>query len=180
MTVKATITNVGTRAGAEVAQLYVEPKSPQIDRPIRELKGFDRLELAPGESKDAVFTLVPRDFAYCDVPGKQWRADAGSYTIEVGASSRDLLLKAPLALTQTWTDPITGMGAKDPFALPPSLTLGHHATASSVAHGNVPRYAVDGDPTTRWESQFADPQWITVDLGKPVKFSHVALSWETA
>jgi len=109
ITVTAQITNTGKVAGAEVAELYIEPKSPRVDRPIRELKGFDRVKLAPGESQTVTFTLNPRDFAYCDVRGKQWRADQGDYTIEVGGSSRDLPLTAPVSLTQTWTQALPGM-----------------------------------------------------------------------
>jgi len=104
--VKASITNSGQRKGSEIAQLYIEPVSPGIDRPIRELKGFSRVDLAPGETKEVSFKLTPRDFAYCDVPGKQWRADAGKYFIEVGSSSRDLSLRNPINLTERWTDPI--------------------------------------------------------------------------
>ena len=111
--VKASITNSGQRKGIEIAQLYVEPASPVIDRPIRELKGFSRVDLAPGETKEVTFKLTPRDFAYCDVPGRQWRADAGNYFIEVGSSSRDLSLKNSVTLTDRWTDPIPSIATPE-------------------------------------------------------------------
>jgi beta-glucosidase len=179
-TVTANITNTGKVRGAEVAELYIEPKSPRVDRPIRELKGFARVDLLPGQTKTAQFVLVPRDFAYCDVAGKQWRADEGKYIVEIGASSRDLKLESPVTLTKTWTDPIPGVGARDPFAPKPSLSTGKHSTASSIMHGNISSYAFDGDTSTRWESVWSDPQWIEVDLKKPTTFSKVGLSWETA
>ena len=180
LTVTAKITNTGKRAGAEVAELYLEPKTPKIDRPIRELHGFARVDLAPSETKTVSFTLTPRDFAYCDVLRKEWKADAGEYAVDVGASSHDLRLKARVLLTSSWTESIPGMGARDPFAPPPSLTTGKAATASSEKAGNLAAYAIDDDSYTRWESEWSDPQWFEVDLGAPATFSKVLLSWETA
>jgi beta-glucosidase len=180
LTVTANVENVGKVEGAEVAELYIEPKNPKIDRPIRELKGFDREVLAPGQTKTAVFVLTPRDFAYCDVPGKQWRSDAGNYAIEVGGSSRDLSLVAPITLTRMWTEPIPGLGASSPYVTTSSLSTGKPASASSVTQGNLAAYAFDNDPGTRWESDHSDPQWLVVDLAHPTTFSRVLISWETA
>jgi len=180
ITVTADITNTGTRSGAEVAELYMHSLQPKIDRPIRELKGFDRLVIEPGQTQTATFTLTPRDFSYCDVPGKQWKADAGSYAVEIAASSRDIRLSAPLVLTQDYTDPIPGMGLKNPFEPAPSLATGKPVTASSTKQDNEPEYAVDADSSTRWESDWSDPQWIAVDLGKPESIDRVTLVWETA
>jgi beta-glucosidase len=182
VTASAKITNIGERSGAEVVELYIQPKAPLIDRPLRELKGFAKVDLAPGESKNVTFTLVPRDFAYCDVPGKQWRADRGLYEVELAASSRDIRLTEPLKLTRTWTQSIPEMGAKNPNPIPVqvSLSTGQPATCSSVMHDNLAKYAFDGDPTTRWESQWSDPQWIEVDLGTEKTISRVRLMWETA
>jgi beta-glucosidase len=187
VTVAVPITNTGARAGAEIAELYMEPIDPaQPDRPIRELKGFDRLDLSPGQTGVARFTVTPRDLAYCDVPGKRWRADAGRYWIEVGASSRDLRGKALLTLARTRTQAIAGMGETDPFAPKPSLAVGKPAAASSTQYSatDPSEYAaskaVDGNPNTRWSSEFSDPQWIAVDLGKPTTISRVVLGWENA
>lgn len=180
VTVTADITNTGKRSGAEVAELYIHPLQPTIDRPIRELKGFTRLVLDPGQTKTATFALTPRDFSYCDVPGKQWKADAGEYDVEVAASSRDIRLTAPLVLTEDHTEPIPGMGDKSPFLPVPSLATGKPVIASSDLHGNFPGFAVDGDSDTRWESEWSDPQWVAVDLGKPTLIDRVSLSWETA
>ena len=94
------VTNTGKRAGEEVVELYVHAASPKIDRPVRELKGFAKVALNPGETQTVQLTLSPRDLAYYDVTGQQWKADAGKYEIEIGASSRDLRLTAPLELRQ--------------------------------------------------------------------------------
>ena len=104
--VSVDVTNTGKREGAEVVQLYVHDDKPQIDKPVRELKGFSKIDLKPGETKTATFTLTPRDLAYFDVPGKQWKADAGTYDIEIGASSRDIRQKAPLALGEVFTEKV--------------------------------------------------------------------------
>ena len=90
VSVRVDITNTGKREGAEVAELYICDPSPKIDKAVRELKGFQKVDLMPGETKTVTLTLSPRAFAYCDVPGKQWKADAGVYDIELGASSRDI------------------------------------------------------------------------------------------
>jgi beta-glucosidase len=97
--VRVDVTNTGKRAGDEIAQLYVHDLKPVIDRPVRELKGFARIALQPGETKTVQFTLTPRDLAYYDVPGRQWKANAGDYEIEVGASSRDIRLKKSIQLS---------------------------------------------------------------------------------
>jgi beta-glucosidase len=98
ITVHVNVTNTGKRAGEEIGQLYVHDLKPVIDRPVRELKGFAKIALKPGETKTVQFTIKPRDFAYFDVPGRQWKANAGDYEIQVGASSRDIRLKKSVRL----------------------------------------------------------------------------------
>jgi beta-glucosidase len=106
--VQAKITNTGKRAGEEVAQLYIHDLKPAIDRPVRELKGFAKVALQPGETKTVEFTVRPRDLAYFDVSGHQWKANAGDYEIEVGASSRELPLKKTLYLRADFTESARG------------------------------------------------------------------------
>jgi len=102
-TVAFDVKNTGSREGAEVAQLYIGAPAGKIERPEKELKGFTRLELKPGESQHVELPLNPRAFTYFDVTGKQWRADAGNYTVRVGRSSAD----TPLHATATLGKPIT-------------------------------------------------------------------------
>ena len=86
------ITNTGHRAGAESAQLYVSPSQPDASHPIRELEGFGKVFLQPGETRQMTIMLNKRSLAYYDVSSKDWKVDAGTYPIEVGASSADIRL----------------------------------------------------------------------------------------
>ncbi len=104
--VSVNVENTGDREGDDIVQLYVHDPKPKVDKPVRELKGFERVSLKPGETKTVTFTLTPRDFAYFDVPGKQWKADAGTYEIEIGASSRDIKLRTGIALDLVYTEKV--------------------------------------------------------------------------
>ena len=176
------VTNTGHRPGAEVVELYVHDPKPKIDKPVRELKGFSKVTLDPGQTKTVTFTVPPRALAYCDVPGKQWKADAGDYELQAGASSRDIRQRASLHLAADWTEPIPNMGEKIPAHSQHDLALNRPVTVSSNQTGEeaAPEYAVDGDDGTRWSSGFSDPQWISIDLGKPTTIDHVRLLWEAA
>jgi len=96
--VTAQVKNTGTRTGAEVVQLYVHDGHSKIDRPAHELKRFSRMELKPGESKTLHFSLDRADLSYWSPEKKDWVADPGTFEVQVGASSRDIRLRAPLEL----------------------------------------------------------------------------------
>ncbi len=93
------VTNTGSRAGADVAQVYVAEAHPKVPRPAKELKGFARIELKPGETKTSTVTLDGRAFSYYDADAKQWRADPGEFQILVGRSSQDIQLRGSLTLS---------------------------------------------------------------------------------
>jgi beta-glucosidase len=97
-TISVTVQNTGARAGDEIAQLYIEPVAPKIDRPVRELKGFQRVSLLPGEKKTLSFPLDARSFAYWDVKTHAWQTDPGTYVVEVGSSSRDIRVKEAMTV----------------------------------------------------------------------------------
>jgi beta-glucosidase len=101
-TVTATVTNTGSRAGAEVAQLYVGDPGA-AGEPPHQLKGFQRISLAPGASGTVTFTLTPRDLAAWDTGAGKWTAAAGGYQILVGDSSRNLPLSGTLTLATSMT-----------------------------------------------------------------------------
>ncbi len=84
------ITNSGQREGAEVVQLYVRAKKARVMRPEKELKGFAKVLLKPGETRRVNLKLDGRSFAYYAPEAKAWRVDAGEYELLVGTSSRDI------------------------------------------------------------------------------------------
>lgn len=85
-----TVTNTGKVAGDEIVQVYVEPRQSKVFRPIRELKGFTRVSLKPGEARTVTVSLDERAFSYYDPQAKAWVAEPGRYTLHAAASSRDL------------------------------------------------------------------------------------------
>lgn len=103
VTVQFEIKNTGKRAGAEVAQVYVRPEQSSLPRPVKELKGFAKLMLKPGEKKSVSINLGKDAFAYYDDKKSSWVADQGAYQIQVGASSRDLRLTENFKLNETST-----------------------------------------------------------------------------
>jgi beta-glucosidase len=98
------ITNTGSVAGADVAQVYVGDKHAKVARPVKELKGFARVRLEAGETQRVTIPLDGRSFSYYDVVGKHWQADAGDFDLLVGRSSEQIELRGTLTLKQTLTD----------------------------------------------------------------------------
>jgi beta-glucosidase len=97
-TVSFDVLNTGTRAGADVAQVYVGETRSRVARPVRELKGFARTELKPGETRRVSIPLDARSFAYYDVAGRAWRADPGAYRVEVGQSAENIVASTVVRL----------------------------------------------------------------------------------
>lgn len=98
VTVSFDVTNTGKMAGAEVAQLYVSDPSAKADRPERELKGFEKVNLAPGETRHITLNLDARSFSYWSDAAKKWTIDPGKFVVRVGDSSESTPLDAEIAL----------------------------------------------------------------------------------
>jgi beta-glucosidase len=94
------VKNAGGREGAEIAQLYVGDKHSHIERPVKELKGFAKVTLKPGESKTVRLTLDRRAFSYFDPKQHHWTAEPGDFSILVGSSSAKIELEGKFALTR--------------------------------------------------------------------------------
>jgi beta-glucosidase len=92
------VTNTGSVAGAEVAQLYVSDPSATVSRPERELKGFEKVRLAPGETRRVTLNLDARAFSYWNSAAQTWTIDPGKFVIRVGDSSESTPLHADLTL----------------------------------------------------------------------------------
>jgi len=99
-TVSFDITNTGSRAGKEVAQVYVSDGHASVPTPEEELKGFDKVELAPGETKHVSVHLNDRAFAFYDVAAKNWKIAPGTFTIGVGDSSASIDLKGSVDISK--------------------------------------------------------------------------------
>ncbi|MGB6451840.1 MAG: glycoside hydrolase family 3 C-terminal domain-containing protein, partial [Steroidobacteraceae bacterium] len=89
--VSVDVRNTGPRAGEETVQLYVgDEATTAVVQPVKELKGFQKVSLAPGEMKTVTFTLSPRDLSYYDVHQSAWTSTPGTHRIFIGSSSRDI------------------------------------------------------------------------------------------
>jgi beta-glucosidase len=98
--VRLTVRNAGSRAGAEVVQLYVRDVDCRVDRPVKELKAFHKIALKPGETRPVTFTLDQSAMAFYDPAEHNWVAEPGTFEVLVGASSRDIRLKAAFVLAE--------------------------------------------------------------------------------
>lgn len=123
-TVRVAVTNIGDCPGAEVAQLYIAPPRTGPYRPAKELKGFARVYLTPGESRTVDFPLDDRSFA---IWSDGWKVPAGTYTLLVGSSSADIRLQqeiempgadlpAPAWQAGSWYETLQGLPTDDEFA----------------------------------------------------------------
>ena len=101
VTAAVTVKNTGVRAGKTVVQLYVGDQESTVLRPVRELKGFEKVELQPGESRDVTFTLDKRSFAYWNAQIHDWHVETGAFTVEVGQSSRDIAVSGTVTVEST-------------------------------------------------------------------------------
>ena len=101
LTVTCKVKNVGSVAGKETVQLYVKNAACETPRPIRELRGFAKVELQPGEEKEVSFSLSKRAFAYYEEKIHDFYVPSDVYGIEIGASSRDIRLSGELSVTGT-------------------------------------------------------------------------------
>ncbi len=113
-----TLTNTGSVAGAEIAQLYVAKPDAAVFRPAKELKGFAKVFLKAGESKTVTIPLDDKTFRYWNVATDSWEVEGGSYQLLVGANVQDIRLTADITLP--------GTGAPDPYA---GKDLAHYRTA---------------------------------------------------
>ncbi|APE08394.1 glycosyl hydrolase [Rhodococcus sp. 2G] len=113
LTVHVTVTNTGGRAGAEVVQVYAGAPGSSVARAPRELKGFTKVRLDSGESQRVTVSIRRDDLAYWDTRVDSWVVEGGTYSIDIGASSRDI--------RQTLTVDMTGDAVRIPLTMESSL-----------------------------------------------------------
>ncbi|MBR5102745.1 MAG: fibronectin type III-like domain-contianing protein, partial [Muribaculaceae bacterium] len=87
------VTNTGNRAGAETVQLYVSDKKASVDRPVKELKSFQKVFLQPGETRDVTLTIGRDALSFFDEATGQWKAEPGDFEALIGTSSGNIPIK---------------------------------------------------------------------------------------
>ncbi len=101
VTVLVDVTNTGKVAGKEVVQLYVADKQSTVIRPVKELKGFEKVELMPEETKTVSFILGKRAFAYWNTQIHDWHVETGAFDIMAGKSSQQILCSKTIEVEST-------------------------------------------------------------------------------
>lgn len=132
--VSVDVTNTGARPGQEVVQLYVRDVEARLARPEKELKGFAKIHLQPGETRAVTFTLDLRSLAYYDPAEQGWIAEQGTFEVLIGASAADIRLTAAFELTETRRD-----AAASPELFSSSTLLGK-LFADERAHAILEQY----------------------------------------
>jgi beta-glucosidase len=98
ITVRFNIKNIGSVAGMETAQLYIQDVESSVPRPVKELKGFKKVTLGPGDKKEVELKLDRKDFSFWNPQTKDWFAEKGKFIIHVGSSSQDIKLLKEIEL----------------------------------------------------------------------------------
>ncbi|MDF2632485.1 MAG: glycosyl hydrolase [Caproiciproducens sp.] len=135
LTVTMKVKNTGARFGKEIVQLYIHDNQTKVIRPLKELKGFEKLALHPGEEKTVSFELNSRAFAYYNTQNHDWCVQSGTFEILIGQSSRDIILSVPVEV-------VSSMQPARKFTL--TSTLGDmmaYEKARSVMNGLMQEYA---------------------------------------
>ena len=107
LTVSVDVTNTGKVAGKEIIELYVADKESTVIRPLKELKGFEKVLLQPGETKTVIITLDWRAFAYYEPKMKDWNVETGEFEILIGKSSEEIVLTETVVVNGTKKMPVT-------------------------------------------------------------------------
>lgn len=100
LTVTVPVTNTGKVKGKEVVQLYIGDEASSLPRPVKELKGFRKIELNAGETQNVEFTITPEDLCFYDPELSQWRSEPGKFKIYIGTSSGDIRRVVPFTLSK--------------------------------------------------------------------------------
>jgi len=161
VTVGVDVTNTGTRAGADVAQVYVTDP-PAAGEPPLQLKGFQRVQLTPGQTKHLTFKLDQRAFSIWNTNAQDWTTVDGRYTVHVGDSSANLPLSAPVTVAKTAGVQYVTVDA------PQVLTPGTTATVTTT-------FTNTGDyPANHVQTTLTAPQGWTITPATPAPVGNVA------
>ena len=141
--VRFCITNVGKIAGAEIAQLYIEKENPVVFRPVHELKGFCKLFLQPGETREVEIPFENRTFKYFNVQTGNWETEEGNYKIMIAKNSRETVLQGEIYRK--------GTGAENPYKeLPDVYQTGHIEKITDEAYEKLLGHRI---PDGTWKGE---------------------------
>ena len=144
-TVSATVTNTGSRAGADVAQLYVtEPAAS--GEPSKELQGFARVDLQPGASRTVTFPLTQRNLGYYNASSGSWTASTGDHTVQVGDSETALPLSGTLSVTAAQLGQPVTVTNPGPQEGVTGSAVSVQVTAHDTTTGQTPAFSATGLP----------------------------------
>ncbi len=169
-TVTFRITNTGKREGDEVVQLYIRDKNSSITMYEKMLRGFERVNLKPGEAKTVTFTIDPKKDLWLINEMMERVVEPGEFDIWVGPSSKYTKLRA--VVTITTDDEIKA--AKEKVVAKNKLSDIVHAIAEEPSHPVI--NTIDGDINTYW-STGKKPAWLEIGLGDTVDMSELKISW---
>lgn len=151
------LSNTGKVGGSEVAELYVGQKNPKVERAIKELKGYKKVFLKPGESKRVTIELNDRSLAYFDTKSNQWVVDADTFNIALGSSSQDIRLNAKLVnpfrqeLSTSTSNPLPRSALNSTLVTLPPVTTGgvmHQNENDDSDTSDGDGYGSDADSST--------------------------------
>ena len=134
LTASVTVTNTGSRPGKALVQLYVAPHHVEIIRPVRELKGFEKVELQPGEHKSVTIALDSRAFAHWNVTAHGWRCERGRYDIQICENAHKLLLSETVDLDVPALLPTGGYTEGVPMGMLASTEKGRKYLDENIIH----------------------------------------------
>lgn len=147
------VKNTGTMAGAEVVQLYINKQggSP-VERPLRELKNFAKVYLAPNETKTVTMTLTKDDFSYYSVQNKSFVVDNGNYKLELGVSSRDIKTVTDVSVNYVSSTPKLKVEKKNSKLIPSVVKAGETMKISAGTARRIEIFSVSGQCISTFEN----------------------------
>lgn len=164
LAVSVDVTNIGAVAGKEIVQLYIRDHSGACMRPDKELKGYEKIFLEPGEIKTVTMTLDYRSFAWYNTDLKNWYAASGKYEILIGASSRDIRISETVQMNSS---------VKLPLKLHLNTTLGEMLSDERTReYGRYLKSKMDsffGGPTEEANEAFNDEMNDAIDASIPIR-----------
>jgi beta-glucosidase len=161
--VSCTVTNIGKATGSEIVQLYVACRDSVIIRPVQELKGFEKVQLSPGESREVSFTLTKRDFAYYNVEHSTWHVESADYKVRIAVSSQDIRLSTIVHVESTQNLPLPDLRKLTPayYDLSKGIRVSDAEFSALLGKPLPPHQRKKGTPHTI-NSTFSDIQdkWL--------------------